>query len=84
MNGVVDVMCAMGVVGVALVTGMADVAHAGNRDGLRRRARAGAPAPAGERTAPAGSGARLREFAGRRARPGRRGCTAAPADGDGA
>ncbi|BDM72396.1 hypothetical protein HEK616_58830 [Streptomyces nigrescens] len=36
-TGVLDVMCAMGVVGVALVTGMADVAHAGNRDGLRRR-----------------------------------------------
>ncbi len=36
-TAVLDVMCAMGVVGVALVTGMADVAHAGNRDGLRRR-----------------------------------------------
>ncbi|GAO06236.1 hypothetical protein NCG97_13195 [Streptomyces lydicamycinicus] len=28
-TGVLDVMCAMGVVGVALVTGMADVAHSG-------------------------------------------------------
>ncbi|MDC7337032.1 hypothetical protein PQR15_11595 [Streptomyces lydicus] len=46
MTGVLDVMCAMGVVGVALVTGMADVAHAGNRDGLRRRGRPGAPATA--------------------------------------
>lgn len=38
-TGVLDVMCAMGVVGVAMVTGMADVAH-GDRTG-----RSGRPGP---------------------------------------
>ncbi|GAB7031175.1 hypothetical protein JCM4914_26360 [Streptomyces platensis subsp. malvinus] len=49
-TGVLDVMCAMGVVGVALVTGMADVAHAGNRDGLRRRGRPSREHAAGVRS----------------------------------
>ncbi|MYU52059.1 MULTISPECIES: hypothetical protein [Streptomyces] len=35
MTSAVDVMCAMGVVGVAVVTGMADVAHGGGRHGDR-------------------------------------------------
>ncbi|MFI0713043.1 hypothetical protein ACH4SK_20810 [Streptomyces inhibens] len=55
-TAVVDVMCAMGVVGVALVTGMADVAHGGIRDGRRRGARPAAPAYTGERTTPEGRG----------------------------
>ncbi|MFF2812448.1 hypothetical protein ACFVT2_35800 [Streptomyces sp. NPDC058000] len=33
---VLDVVCAVGVVGTALVTGMADVAHEGSRVGARR------------------------------------------------
>ncbi|MEU8913675.1 hypothetical protein [Streptomyces nigrescens] len=37
-TSVLDVMCAMGVVGVALVTGMADVAHGGGRPGSPVRA----------------------------------------------
>ncbi|MGG2458570.1 hypothetical protein ACO0M4_01835 [Streptomyces sp. RGM 3693] len=36
---VLDVLCAVGVVGTALVTGMADVAHEGSRVGVRRRGR---------------------------------------------
>ncbi|MFI6769786.1 hypothetical protein [Streptomyces sp. NPDC050355] len=78
-TGVLDVMCAMGVVGVALVTGMADVAHAGNRDGLRRRGR---PAYAQERTAAAAPGRPPREPAGH-PRPEQGVCTQ-PAKGDGA
>ncbi|MFD8330793.1 hypothetical protein [Streptomyces lydicus] len=78
MTGVLDVMCAMGVVGVALVTGMADVAHAGNRDGLRRRSRPGAPATAAAHPVPA----LLRTLAGSR-RPGRAACPQAPGKGDG-
>jgi hypothetical protein len=35
MTSAVDVMCAMGVVGVAVVTGMADVAHGGGHRGDR-------------------------------------------------
>ncbi|MEI5133900.1 hypothetical protein RB199_19145 [Streptomyces libani] len=38
-TSVLDVICAMGVVGVALVTGMADVAH-GGRPGSPARVRA--------------------------------------------
>ncbi|WP_431999593.1 hypothetical protein [Streptomyces sioyaensis] len=34
-TGVLDVICAMGVVGVALVTGMVDVAPGGSRRGAR-------------------------------------------------
>ncbi|MFE1775769.1 hypothetical protein [Streptomyces sp. NPDC059008] len=82
-TGVLDVMCAMGVVGVALVTGMADVAHAGNRDGLRRRGRPGSPAYARERTATAGPDRPPREPAGHPG-PEQGVCTQAPAKGDGA
>ncbi|MFI9356458.1 hypothetical protein ACWGLP_17220 [Streptomyces lydicus] len=78
MTGVLDVMCAMGVVGVALVTGMADVAHAGNRDGLRRRGRPDAPATAAAHPAPAV----LRTPAGH-LRPARSACPQAPGKGDG-
>ncbi|WP_146051242.1 hypothetical protein [Streptomyces noursei] len=55
MTVVLDVLCAMGVVGAALVTGMADVAHEGSwgavwrdgRPGVGRRPREGrAPLPA--------------------------------------
>ncbi|MFI0784428.1 hypothetical protein ACH4Q6_02375 [Streptomyces lydicus] len=77
MTGVLDVMCAMGVVGVALVTGMADVAQAGNRDGLRRRGRPDAPASAAAHPAPAV----LRMLAGR-LRPGRAARPQAPGEGD--
>ncbi|MCZ1007602.1 hypothetical protein O1L68_13575 [Streptomyces lydicus] len=61
-TAVLDVMCAMGLVGVALVTGMTDVAHGGSRPGLghglRRDRRPGRPVYAGHAaptTGPAGS-----------------------------
>ncbi|MEU8997150.1 hypothetical protein AB0952_39015 [Streptomyces caniferus] len=80
-TAVLDVMCAMGLVGVALVTGMADVAHGGSRHGLRRAGRPGSPAYA-DPTAPGGRGRPAR----RRMpypRPGRDGCAAARGRGDG-
>ncbi|MFF0623467.1 hypothetical protein [Streptomyces sp. NPDC004296] len=45
---VLEVLCAVGVVGTALVTGRADVAHEGSRAGSRRWGRlpAGLPLPA--------------------------------------
>ncbi|MGW7575379.1 hypothetical protein [Streptomyces sp. NPDC054765] len=81
-RAVLDVMCAMGVVGVALVTGMADVAHGGSRDVLRRRPLPGSPAYAKRRTAPGGHGRPAR----RRLPcpgPGRGGCAPARGRGDG-
>lgn len=72
-RGVLDVMCAMGVVGVALVTGMADVAHAGNRDGLGRLGRAVGRTYPVERTVTAGRRLRRRRASSRR--PDRGVCT---------
>ncbi|WP_241720883.1 hypothetical protein [Streptomyces lydicus] len=78
-TAVLDVMCAMGLVGVALVTGMTDVAHGGSRPGLghglRRDRRPGRPVYAGH-AAPDDRAGRVR----RRMpdpRPGRDGCAAA-------
>lgn len=74
-----DVMCAMGLVGVALVTGMTDVAHGGSRPGpghrLRRDRRPGRPVYA-DHTAPGGRGRPTRR---RMPYPGLRtdGCAAA-------
>ncbi|WP_147264597.1 hypothetical protein [Streptomyces sp. NBRC 110611] len=90
-TGVLDVMCAMGVVGVALVTGMTDVAHAGNRDGLRRwrahvakalgASRSGGPVYAGRRTLPAGA-ARPRRATAVRLRSGQGVATSVPDIGE--
>ncbi|MFF8783817.1 hypothetical protein [Streptomyces sp. NPDC015125] len=74
-----DVMCAMGLVGVALVTGMTDVAHGGSRYGLRRgrrpTRRPGRPVYA-DQTAPGGRGRPARRRMPH-PRPGRDGCAAA-------
>ncbi|MGW5936494.1 hypothetical protein ACWIG3_25230 [Streptomyces celluloflavus] len=61
MTSAVDVMCAMGVVGVAVVTGMADVAHSGGRHGGRPGGRRNGATPC--------AGARPRNH-----RPGSPGC----------
>ncbi|WP_030981609.1 hypothetical protein [Streptomyces sp. NRRL S-1813] len=76
-TAVLDVMCAMGLVGVALVTGMADVAQPGRRDGRRRGGRPGSPAYAlpGDRGRPA-------RWRLPHSRPGRGGCAAARGRGD--
>ncbi|MGW1376784.1 hypothetical protein ACWD6P_21285 [Streptomyces sp. NPDC002446] len=77
-TGVLDVMCVVGVVGVALVTGMADVAHAGNREGLRRW-----ESPLGQKVLGGGRPGRpARERAGG-LRPGQGGRPQAPGKGDG-
>ncbi|MFC9234767.1 hypothetical protein ACFTZI_38320 [Streptomyces decoyicus] len=77
MTAVLDAMCAMGLVGVALVTGMADVAHNGRRDGRRDGRRRGSPAYAvpGDRGRPA-------RWRLPHPRPGRGGCAAARGRGD--
>ncbi|MFD5399715.1 hypothetical protein ACFWJW_36595 [Streptomyces sp. NPDC127097] len=72
-TGVLDVMCAMGVVGVALVTGMADVAH-GGRPAVPVRARRRTPCDPGRR--PRRRTAHLR--------PGQDGCARTAERGDGA
>ncbi|RXS84997.1 hypothetical protein EST92_09640 [Streptomyces sp. TM32] len=74
-TGVLDVICAMGVVGVALVTGMADVANGGSRRG----ARPGSPAVV-RHTSPDGPGRPLRRHPAPH-RPG--GCPRIPVRGDG-
>jgi len=77
-TGVLDVICAMGVVGVALVTGMADVAHGGGRRG----ARPGSPAPV-RHASPDDPGRPVRRHPAPH-RPGHGGCAQLPARGDGA
>ncbi|MGW2922641.1 hypothetical protein ACWDBF_32895 [Streptomyces angustmyceticus] len=77
-TAVLDVMCAMGLVGVALVTGMTDVAHGGGRRAPRR---AGRPAYA-EHPAPGGPGRPVR-WCPPHPRPDRGGCAAARGRGDG-
>ncbi|MFK0262315.1 hypothetical protein ACIQU1_13370 [Streptomyces angustmyceticus] len=77
-TAVLDVMCAMGLVGVALVTGMTDVAHGGSRNGPRR---AGRPAYA-EHPAPGDPGRPARRRLPH-PRPDRGGCAAARGRGDG-
>ncbi|MGA5562440.1 hypothetical protein ACPCUV_14855 [Streptomyces platensis] len=72
-TGVLDVMCAMGVVGVALVTGMADVAHSG-RPAVPVRAR---------RRTPGSSGRPLRRRTAH-LRPGPDGCAPTWGRGNGA
>ncbi|WP_328391077.1 hypothetical protein OHS81_11765 [Streptomyces sp. NBC_00400] len=78
-TAVLDVMCAMGLVGVALVTGMTDVAHGGRRPGLghslRRDRRPGRPVYAGH-AAPDDRGRRVRRRVPH-PHPGRAGCAAA-------
>ncbi|PBC84919.1 hypothetical protein SAMN05428954_2433 [Streptomyces sp. 2112.3] len=78
-TAVLDVMCAMGVVGVALVTGMTDVAHGGSRPGLgqrlRRDRRPGHPVYA-RHAAPDDRVRRARRGMPH-PRPGRDGCAAA-------
>ncbi|MEU8785708.1 hypothetical protein [Streptomyces sp. NPDC048637] len=73
-TSVLDVMCAMGVVGAALVTGMADVAHGGGRPGSPVRADRRTPGSPGRppwrRTARPG--------------PGPGGCAGTQGRGDGA
>ncbi|MFH8552179.1 hypothetical protein ACH4FE_00890 [Streptomyces celluloflavus] len=64
MTSAVDVMCAMGVVGVAVVTGMADVAHGGGRHGGRPGGRRNGATPC--------AGARPRNH--RTGSPGSPGC----------
>ncbi|MFE5736499.1 hypothetical protein [Streptomyces celluloflavus] len=78
MTSAVDVMCAMGVVGVAVVTGMADVAHGGGRHGDRPGGRrngatpcAGArPRPRNHRTGSPGCPGRTRPGTAMTAGPG--------------
>ncbi|MFG2527567.1 hypothetical protein [Streptomyces sp. NPDC048516] len=78
-TAVLDVMCAVGLVGVALVTGMTDVAHGGSRPGLghrlRREGRPGRPVYAAH-TAPGCRGRRTRRRVPHLG-PGRDGCAAA-------
>ncbi len=71
-TGVLDVMCAMGVVGVALVTGMADVAH-GGRPAVPLRVRRRTPGHPGR--PPRRRSARLR--------PGQNGCARTGERGNG-
>ncbi|MFD5732731.1 hypothetical protein ACFWIY_07885 [Streptomyces sioyaensis] len=80
-TGVLDVICAMGVVGVALVTGMADVAHGGSRRG----ARPGGPASVrtSKHTSPDRHGRPLRRHPAPH-RPDHGGCARLPGRGDGA
>ncbi|MFF7232367.1 hypothetical protein BX264_4733 [Streptomyces sp. 2333.5] len=77
-TGVLDVICAMGVVGVALVTGMADVAHGGSRRG----ARPGSPA-AVRHSSPDRRGRPVSRHPAPH-RPGHGGCAQLPERGDGA
>ncbi|WP_336051225.1 hypothetical protein [Streptomyces sp. CA2R101] len=78
-TAVLDVMCAMGLVGVALVTGMTDVAHGGSRPGhgprLRRDRRPGRPVYVAH-AAPDDRVRRSRRGTPQ-PRPGRDGCAAA-------
>lgn len=53
LTGALDVLCALGVVGAALVTGMADVARGGSPGGTGRVRSAGPP-PAGRGVRSAG------------------------------
>ncbi|MGW3010956.1 hypothetical protein ACWC9R_19295 [Streptomyces sp. NPDC001219] len=76
-TSVLDVMCAMGVVGVALVTGMADVAHGGGRPG-----RPGSLVPVARRTPHAPGRPPRRRTAP--LRPGPDGCAPARGRGTGA